>query len=212
MSKQTELRSPDEKFEALGNMTQSIEERFIELGQLFAEIKISKLYRFKGYEKFGDFVESEFRFSKTLANKLVAVYEFFIDEMDMDEETAKEIGFDRLSMIKPVIIKGDWKLREEWIQKAQDMPTKDLRVEIKALKEQTKAEDPDMKQVLIDQMKERVMLEFNCSWAEATFKLALLISAVSTDQLHDVKAQVKDLQMRFEQESNQGGDNAKGTD
>ena len=165
--------SPEEKFSAVANLKGKLEDNFIELGQLLSEIKRAKLYLFKGYEKFKDFVEAEYQLSGSLANKLVGTYDLFIEEMDIDETEVKEIGFDRLQMIKPFIQKADWQLRDEWVHKAEEMPTKELREHIKELKKQEKESDLDLKEVFIDQYIEKLISWFNCSRKELNFKLAL---------------------------------------
>lgn len=197
---QKETMSPDEKFNAIANLKEKLEENFITLGQLLSEIKRAKLYRFKGYEKFKDFIENEYAISGSLAGKLVQSFDFYIEEMDMDEGTAKEIGFDRLQMVRPLIAKADWKVREEWITKAGEMPTKDLRDHIKEIKKQEKGEDVDLKSVFVDQYMEKMLTWFNCSGKELQFKLALFFQDAD---LEHVKKVVKERQRQFELEQNQ---------
>ncbi len=197
-NKPTETMSPDEKFAAVANLKDKLEENFISLGQLLSEIKRSKLFLYKGYEKFKDFVEAEYQLSGSLAGKLVGTHDLFIEEMDVDEEEVKQIGFDRLNMIKPLIQKADWKLRDEWLHKAEEMPTKDLRDHIKELKKQEKEADVDLKKVYIEQYMEKMISWFNCSRQELNFKLALYFQDADLDEMKQV---VKERQRRFEQET-----------
>jgi len=196
--KPTETMSPDEKFAAVANLKDKLEENFISLGQLLSEIKRSKLFLYKGYEKFKDFVEAEYQLSGSLAGKLVGTHDLFIEEMDVDEEEVKQIGFDRLNMIKPLIQKADWKLRDEWLHKAEDMPTKELRDHIKELKKQEKEADVDLKKVYVEQYMEKMISWFNCSRQELNFKLALYFQDADLDEMKQV---VKERQRRFEQET-----------
>ena len=195
-----ETMSPDEKFTAIANLKEQLEENFITLGQLLSEIKRAKLYRFKGYEKFKDFVEGEYALSGSLGAKLVQSFDLFIEEMDMDEGTVKEIGFDKLQMVRPLITKADFKEREAWVQKAEEMPTKDLREHIKELKKQEKGDDVDIKSILIDQYLEKMLTWFNCSGKELQFKLALFFQDAD---LEAVKKVVKERQRAFELEQQQ---------
>jgi thymidylate synthase len=197
-NKPTETMSPDEKFAAVANLKDKLEENFISLGQLLSEIKRSKLFLYKGYEKFKDFVEAEYQLSGSLAGKLVGTHDLFIEEMDVDEEEVKQIGFDRLNMIKPLIQKADWKLRDEWLHKAEDMPTKELRDHIKELKKQEKEADVDLKKVYVEQYMEKMISWFNCSRQELNFKLALYFQDADLDEMKQV---VKERQRRFEQET-----------
>lgn len=194
---QKEIMSPDEKFAAIANLKEELEENFITLGQLLSEIKRAKLYRFKGYEKFKDFVEGEYALSGSLGAKLVQSFDLFIEEMDMDEGTVKEIGFDKLQMVRPMIAKADFKEREAWVQKAEEMPTKDLREHIKELKKQEKGDEVDIKSVFIDQYLEKMLTWFNCSGKELQFKLALFFQDAD---LEAVKKVVKERQRAFELE------------
>ena len=197
-NKPTETMSPDEKFAAVANLKDKLEENFISLGQLLSEIKRSKLFLYKGYEKFKDFVEAEYQLSGSLAGKLVGTHDLFIEEMDVDEEEVKQIGFDRLNMIKPLIQKADWKLRDEWVHKAEEMPTKELREHIKEIKKQEKEADVDLKDVYIEQYMEKMISWFNCSRKELNFKLALYFQDADLDEIKQV---VKERQRRFEQET-----------
>jgi hypothetical protein len=190
--------SPDEKFAAVANLKDKLEENFISLGQLLSEIKRSKLFLYKGYEKFKDFVEAEYQLSGSLAGKLVGTHDLFIEEMDVDEEEVKQIGFDRLNMIKPLIQKADWKLRDEWLHKAEEMPTKELRDHIKELKKQEKEADVDLKDVYIEQYMEKMISWFNCSRKELNFKLAMYFQDADLDEMKQI---VKERQRRFEQET-----------
>jgi len=197
-TKPTETMSPEEKFIAVANLKDKLEENFISLGQLLSEIKRSKLFLFKGYEKFKDFVEAEYQLSGSLAGKLVGTFDLFIEEMDIDEEEVKQIGFDRLQMVKPFMQKADWQLRDEWVHKASEMPTKDLRDHIKAIKQQEKEAEIDPKEVYIEQYMEKMISWFNCSRKELNFKLALYFQDADLD---DIKQVVKERQRRFEQET-----------
>jgi GTPase SAR1 family protein len=116
--------------------------------------------------------------------------------MDIAENEVKEIGFDRLQMIKPFMQKADWKERDEWVHKAEEMPTKDLRDHIKELKKQEKEADLDLKEVYIEQYMEKMISWFNCSRKELNFKLALYFQDADLDEIKKV---VKERQRIFEQ-------------
>ncbi len=195
-----ETMSPEEKFSAVANLKEKLEENFVSLGQLLSEIKRSKIFRMKGYESFKDFVESEYSPGGSLAGKLVAVFDVFIEEMDVDEGTIREIGFDRLQMIQPLVRKADWTQRDEWVQLAEEMPTKDLREHIKELKKEEKEKEVDLKKVFIDQYLERMTAILNCSRTELNYKLALYFQDAD---LEDIKKVVREQQRSFENEINQ---------
>lgn len=196
-NEKTEIMSPDEKFNAIANLKAKLEDNFVALGELLSEIKRSKLYRFKGYENFKDFVEAEYQLSGSLAGKLAQTFDLYVEEMDIDEISVKEIGFERLQLIKPMVQKANWDERELWMQKAVETPTNELRNEIKELKKKDKEDDTDLKKVFIDQYLEKMTTWFNCSKSELNFKLALYFQE---SDLEDVKKVVKERQRAFEQE------------
>ena len=193
-----ESMSAEEKFAALANLKDKLEDNFVMLGQLLSEIKRSKLYLFKGYENFKDFVETEYQLSGSLAGKLISTFDLFIEEMDIDENEVKEIGFDRLQMIKPFMKKADWQVRDEWIHKAEEMPFKELREHIKELKQKEKESNIDLKEVYIEQFWEKMTGWFNCSRKELNFKLALYFQDADLD---NIKKIVKERQHLFELET-----------
>jgi hypothetical protein len=192
---QTETMTAEEQFKAVASLKDQLEENFIQLGQLLSEIKRGKAFLRKGYKTFKDFVETEYSLSSSLAGKLVQVFDVFIEEMDIDEGAVKQIGFDKLSMIKPMVDKADWTERDDWVQKAEEMPTGELRDHIKEVKKQLKEEELDPKKVYIDQYLERMLSIFNCSRNELNFKLALYFQDVDPDEM---KIRVKERQRRFE--------------
>ena len=193
----SENMTPDEKFNAVANLSQKLEDNFISLGELLSDIKRGKLFIYKGYESFKDFIESEYKLSGTLGGKLVQTFDLFIDEMDVDEGTLKEIGFDRLQMIRPLVKKADWSERDAWVDLAAEMPMKDLRAHIKEYKEQSKEDEKDLKKVFVDQYMEKMTAWFNCSRTDLNFKLALYFQDADEES---VKRVVKERQRAFETE------------
>lgn len=193
----SETMNVDDKFTAVATLSQRLEDNFITLGELLSDIKRAKLFRIKGYESFKDFIETEYKMSGTLAGKLVQSFDLFVEEMDVDEQTIKEIGFDRLQMIRPLVQKADWGDRDAWVEVAAEMPMKELRQHIKEYKEQSKEEDKDLKKVYVDQYMEKMLAWFNCSRADLNFKLALYFQDADAES---VKKIVKERQRAFETE------------
>lgn len=195
---------PRDSLEAAGKLHKDIESKFIEMGQVFSHIKATKIFRMKGYESFKDWVEHEHNMSAKMANKLIRLQRLFVEEMDMDEETLKEIGFDRLMMIAPMVEKADWEKRDELVGKAGELPIPQLAGELKKAKIEAQKDAPqDLKKVLVDQWKEQMCNLFNCSWSEAQFKLALWFSNGDRSDvavLSLLKQEVREAQAKFEQE------------
>ncbi len=163
----------EEKRAALKSMRKNLEEHFVELGQLLEEIKCQKLHSFFGYETFREFVEDEFNLSGTLANKLVSNYRFFVKKLSIDDHTLMEIGIDKLSQLRPILNNLNQLEQEEWLKKATQQKTSELKEDIIDYKEQMKDKTKDMKEVFTEQFLEKMVTYFNCNKKELMFKFAL---------------------------------------
>lgn len=197
---------PQDSLEAAGKLHKDIESKFIEMGQVFSHIKATKIFKMKGYESFKDWVENEHNMSAKMANKLIRLQRLFVEEMDMDEETLKEIGFDRLMMIAPMVERAEWEKRDELIRAAGDLPIPQLAGELKKAKLEAQKDAPqDLKKVLVEQWKEQMCNLFNCSWSEAQFKLALWFNSGGREKVEMrtiLKHEVRISQSDFEREVN----------
>jgi len=187
--------TPDEKIEAVGNLKKNMEENFVQLGQLLSEIRRTKLFKFKGYKTFKEFVENEFNLSGSFAAKIISNFDLFIRELDVDEYSAKEIGLDKLNMIKPMVKQSEFQEKHDWIKKAQELPTTELRDEIKEIREQKKNKDKTVKDVLVEQYIEKMVTFFNCSRKELNYKLAIYFQ---DENLEEIKEIINKKQRNFE--------------
>jgi hypothetical protein len=188
--------TPDEKMDAVANLKQNMEENFVQLGQLLSDIRRTKLFKFKGYKTFKEFVENEFNMSGSFAAKIISNFDLFIRELDVDEHSAKEIGLDKLNMIKPLVKQSEFNEKQDWIKKAQELPTTELRDEIKEIRENKKNKDKTIKDVFVEQYVERMVTFFNCNRKELEFKLALYFQ---DENLEEIRSVVKEKQRRFEE-------------
>ncbi|MCK4956296.1 MAG: hypothetical protein KAS49_01585 [Candidatus Cloacimonetes bacterium] len=191
--------TPDEKLEAVFGLKKNMEENFVTLGHLLSEIKRNNLFKFKGYKTFKEFVENEYNFSGSFANKLVSNYNVFIYEFGVDEKTAKEIGLDKLNMIKPMLKEASQEEAIDWIRKAEEVPTAELREEIKEIRDLKKEQERTMKDVFVEQYFERMVTAFNCSKKELEYKLALFFQDSNLDEIKDA---VREKQKRYEDVNN----------
>jgi hypothetical protein len=192
---QNEEMSIEEKLKAAQNLKQQMETNFVSLGQLLSEMKRYKIYVSRGYKTFNEFVENEFNIASTFASKLISTYDLFIESLDKDEKTVKDIGLDKLNMIKPFVKQAKFIEAEAWINKAQEMPTAQLREEIKEIREQKAKVKKTMKDVMIDQYIETMVTFFNCGRKELNFKLALYFQDMDLEQIRDT---VRMRQRQFE--------------
>ena len=191
-------------FEPADKLRLDIEEKFLDLGGLYSQIKAGKAYLRKGYDSFKCWVEQEHNIGVKQANKLIRLYRVFVEDMDQDAETLKEIGFDRLMIIAPIIEKADWNTRDEVFEMAQQLPIEELLRELKKAKDEARKEEPqDLKRVLVDQWKDQMCSVLNCSWQEAQFKLALWFSSgerAESEALTQMRLDIRDAQAQFERE------------
>jgi hypothetical protein len=196
------MMSPEEKFTVINQLKDKIEDHFMALGQIFSEIKRSKAFRLKGYQTFKDFVETELKLNNGMASKLINIYELYVEELDVDEMEIKDIGIERLSMIKPIMAKATFEEQEIWMDKARTLASPELRDEIKEMRLKEKNKDKTMKDILAEQYLERMTTFFKCSAKELNFKLALYFQEYD---LEAMRLTIKEKQRRFEEESQQGG-------
>jgi hypothetical protein len=185
-----------EKIQAVANLKNHLEEEFIQLGQLLSEIKRSKLFKFKGFKTFREFIEKEFNISSTFANKLIRTFELFIEELKVDEKTAIDIGLDKLNLIIPMLKDSDYGDKDEWLKKAEELQTAELREEIKEVRDRKREKEKNLKDVLVEQHIERMVTYFNCSRKELTFKMALFFQ---NQDLEEVRETVRENQRKFEE-------------
>ncbi len=189
-------QSPEEKLQALFSLKAKLEDDFVAIGQLLSEVKRKGLYKIKGYNKFKDFIEQEYNIAGTFASKLISIYDLFVDELDIDESSLKNIGVDKLNMIKPLVKNKTYSESEEWLNKANELSATDLREDIKEVRKQTQSKS--MKEVLIDQFYETMVTFFNCSRKELNYKLAIYFQDTDLEQ---VKNEIKIKQRNYEKES-----------
>jgi hypothetical protein len=190
-----------EVIDAVRNLRQKLEENFIQLGQLFSLIKRDKLYKKKGYDSLKEFAEAEFKIGGTLAGKLCAVYDLYVEDINLDEQSLKEIGFDRLNMIKPFVAKQSPQVQDNWLEMAERLPMPELKDHIKQIKDKTKDKNKGVKDVLIDQYLQRMLSFFNCSRKELDYKLALYFQ---DRDLEEIKKLVKTRERQLDQELEAG--------
>ena len=189
--------SPDEKFAEIEKFKQRLQDSFVSFGELLSDIKRSGVYKVKGYKSFKEFIEKEYNLAGAFATKLIDTYEIYMEEFDMDEVSMKEIGFDRLNMIKPMVKDTDIKIAEAWIEEAKNLSTPELREKIKEEKEKVKKPE-SFKDIYIKQFLEKMCVFFNCSPKELNYKLAIYFQDAD---LESVKVMIKEKQKRLDLEN-----------
>lgn len=188
--------TPDEKLDAIANLKQNMEDNFVQLGQLLSDIRRTKLFKYKGYKTFKEFVENELNLSGSFASKIISNFDLFIRELEVDEHSAKEIGLDKLNMIKPFVKKAEQLEQEEWIKKAQELATSDLREDIKEIREKKRESNKTMKDIFVEQYLEKMVTYFNCSRKELNFKLALYFQ---DSDLEEIRSEMRRKQRQFDE-------------
>jgi len=188
--------SPDEKFAEVEKFKRRLQDDFVAFGELLSDIKRSGVFKVKGYKSFKEFIEKEYNLAGSFASKLIDTYEIYVEEFDMDEQSIKEIGFDRLNMIKPLVKDTDITVAESWIEEAKTLSTPELREKIKDEKERVKAPE-SLKDIFTKQFIERMCVFFNCNVKELNYKLAVYFQDAD---LPSIKQMIKDKQRNIEQQ------------
>ena len=101
-----------------------------------------------------------------------------------------------MNMIKPLVKQSEFNEKQDWIKRAQELPTTELREEIKEIRENKKNKDKTMKDIFIEQYIENMVTFFNCNRKELEFKLALYFQ---DENLEEIRAVVKDKQRKFDE-------------
>ena len=95
------------------------------------------------------------------------------------------IGFDKLSLILPIVNNVSKDEAEKWIKTAINYSVSELRVVVKQWKEQQKKDKQTPKDVLIEQWRERMVQISNLSQKEIAFMLALYFSDKNLGEVFD---------------------------
>jgi len=194
---QDDRLTPEERFKAIGTLKNRLEEDFVALGELLSEMKRMRTFKIKGYKNFKEFIESEYNMSNTLAAKLIAVYDIYIKDMNMDSETVKEIGMDRLSLIKPLIKDSSYEVQEEWVKQAEELTHQDLKEKIKDIRDKERENSKTLKDVFVEQFLDNMKGYFNCSGKELNYKLALFFQDSDLEKVNDI---IRERQRKFEEQ------------
>ena len=73
----------------------NLQKDFLEMGKGLFKYKVSKAFNGK-FENFKTAIGEEFSLDTSTANGLIKIYSFFVEDLAIDEEELKEIGFDKL--------------------------------------------------------------------------------------------------------------------
>ena len=188
--------SPEEKFDEIGKFIGRMQDNFVAFGELLSHIKRTGLYKVRGYKTFKDFIENEYNLASAFASKLIDTFELYMEEIGMDEESMKDIGFDRLNMIKPFVRdSAELGTAEGWIEEAKILSTPDLREKIKEEKDKHKKPE-SFKDIFIKQHFEKLCVFFNCNVKELNYKMAIYFQDAD---LESVKIMIKEKQRKLEE-------------
>jgi hypothetical protein len=193
----SEDMTPEEKFKAIGVLKDKLEEDFVTLGELLSEIKRMRTFKIKGAKNFKEFVETEYNMSNSMASKIIGIYDLYIKDLNIDTQTVKEIGMDRLNLIKPLIKDSSYEVQEEWVKQAEELSHQDLKEKIKEIKDQEKESSKTLKDVLVEQYLDNMKGFFNCSGKELNYKLALYFQDADLEKINEV---IREKQRKFEEQ------------
>ena len=189
--------SPEEKFEEIEKFISKMQDNFVSFGELLSHIKRTNLFKVRGYKTFKEFIEKEYNLASAFASKLIDTYELYMEEMGLDDTAMKDIGFDRLNMIKPFVRDSEIGVAEGWIEEAKQLPTPELREKIKEEKERIQKPE-SLKEIFIKQHLEKMCVFFNCNVKELNYKMAIYFQDAD---LESIKIMIKEKQKRIEEEN-----------
>lgn len=174
---------PEEKFEAISNLRDKIQDNFIELGELFLEIKHRKLFKAKGFISMKDFVESEYNISYYLVSKLIDNYSLFVKELGLYQDFLKKLGFDKLNIIKPMIKNKEYSIQKEWLDNAEKYEITDLKEMIKEIKDKERELTKSVQDIFVDKFYDGMTTFFGCNRKTLDFKLALFFMNIEFPEI-----------------------------
>lgn len=102
------------------------------VGELLAGIKRSKI-RAGQFRSFREYLH-DLHMNVPMANRFIRFYELYQEELDIDQEDLKQIGYDRLSIITPTMVEADYEQQQELLEKAKNMNNDDLLDEVKKIR------------------------------------------------------------------------------
>ena len=109
-----------EVYEKLLFAKKSHEVLYLVLGKLLKDIRDEKLYLKLDYETFEQFLGSEeISFSRESAYMFIRVYTYYVEYLELSEDTVKEINLSRLSLMMPILKKIEDK--EEVVKKIDEL-------------------------------------------------------------------------------------------
>jgi hypothetical protein len=114
--------------DALMSCKKDVTVNMLKLGLILSQIEDKKLFKYRGYETFDDYIESpEISFGRAWAHRLKGVYRFYVEDMGSKNPILSEVGTNKLELIKKVANKENL---DEWVDKANKMSYMALRNEI----------------------------------------------------------------------------------
>lgn len=202
MQNSKERLSRDEQFEVIRKLIVRMENNFIETGEMLSQVRKLRTFKMKGYRSFGEFVEVEYGMPRRLANQLTKTYDLFIGDMDIDSETIKEIGFDKLQMIAPLIKDRDYEVQEQWVLSAKENTYPELKERVKEIRAKEREDAKTLQDILLEQYYEKMLGYFNCSKKELNYLLAIYFNYQDLDEVNDV---IRANKKEFEQKGDNNG-------
>ena len=111
---------------------------FLAVGKLLKITKEEQLYKYWDYDTFEQFIADEqFSFSREKAYMCMRVYEYYIEELQLDQELLRQVGISKLSLLLPIIKKEHPDVAIKKVEELATMPFGEFVREIKKYKDKT---------------------------------------------------------------------------
>lgn len=116
-----------EVLEELKSIKTEMHERFIEMGALLLEARKQKFARKWGYATLDDFTEKELGFSGRTGRGLVAVYEKFLLELEVNHTTLAQVGWTKAQELVPIVNNAN---ADRWLNFAVKQSVKMVKLKV----------------------------------------------------------------------------------
>lgn len=153
-----ELAQPSVVREQIKSLKKTVDECYLELGQLLYEVEVHGWWKGWGFKTYKDYVEREVGFGKSKANYLVRVYTELRIKCGISKVALTEVEWTKARVITRVATTDN---ATRWVEKAKGMTREELECEVKHYEWQKKKASPPLfpKQVKSAQGSTRIIAE-----------------------------------------------------
>lgn len=192
------MQTPKERLDIIKQRDEEVGSDFMVIAEQLHYMKESKRFMAlgKGYLKFGDFLSQQAKIGKTIANKLIAIWQGFILEFGESVEDCEKIGFQKLCILLPLLKHLDQNSMETWRTLAMTLDADALKMKVdEELGKHKPAET--VFDIAVRDWQEKWCAVLNCNKKELLFQMAMYMMFAN---IEDVRELVNKNYAVFEQQ------------